>query len=62
MVTTLVDLRAAFDSVDKEILKRRLEEVGISRRLRKKMIKIYEETRYIKRVEQEYGKRFWAET
>lgn len=44
-----VDLKAAFDSVDRGILARSLEERGVSERLRARIIEIYEETRSVVR-------------
>jgi len=61
MVVALVDLKAAFNSVDRRILGRRLEEEKVSRRLRERIMEIYEETGYRVRIEGKYGKRFWTE-
>lgn len=40
IVTALVDLRVEFDSVDRKIMKKRLEEVGVSKRLRERFITV----------------------
>lgn len=40
IVTALVDLRVDFDSVDRKIMKKRLEEVGVSKRLRERIITV----------------------
>jgi len=51
-VATLVDLRTAFDSVDRGILERSLEERGVSEGLRERIREVYEETRsVVKRLE-----------
>ena len=60
VVATLVDLRAAFDSVDRKILRRRLEEVGVGEKLRERIVEIYRETRNVVKVEGKYGKRCWT--
>jgi len=41
-MVALVDLKAAFDSVDRRILGRRLEEEKVSRKLRERIMEIYE--------------------
>lgn len=45
VVAALVDLKAAFDSVDREVLTRKLREEKVSGRLRERVMEIYEETR-----------------
>lgn len=57
IVATLVDLRAAFDSVDRRIMEKKLEEEGMSRNLRKRIIEIYKETKSVK-INKDYGKNF----
>lgn len=37
IVAALIDLRAAFDSVDKRIMEKKFEEGGMSRNLRKRL-------------------------
>lgn len=60
IVEALVDLlRTAFDSVNRRIMGKRLEE-GMSRRLREKIMEIYEETRSVVKIDRSYGKRFWT--
>jgi len=61
IVATFVDLRAAFDSVDRGVLGRSLEERGVSARLRRRIMEIYEETRSVVRIGGRVGKRFWTE-
>lgn len=56
----MIDLKAAFDSVDREVLARRLREEEVSCRLRERIMEIYEETRSVVRVEGKLGKRFWT--
>lgn len=60
IVAALVDFKAAFDSVDREILKKRLEEGGVSSRLRRRIMEIYEETKSVVRVKGRYGKKIWT--
>lgn len=57
IVAALVNLRAAFDSVDRKIMGRKLEEDGISRNLRKRIMEIYKETKSVK-INGDYGKSF----
>lgn len=61
IVVTFVDLKTAFDSVDRGVLGRSLEERGASVRLRERIMKIYEETRSVVRVGDRVGKKFWTE-
>jgi len=49
VVATFVDLKTAFDSVDREILKKSLEERGVSEGLRR-IREVYEETRNVVKV------------
>ena len=52
VVAILVDLRASrFNSVDREISGRRLEEVGVGEKLRERIVEIYRETRNVVKVE-----------
>lgn len=53
----MVDLKAEIDSVDRESLKQRLEEGGVSSRLRKRILEIYEKTKSVVRIKVKYGKR-----
>lgn len=59
IVAALVDLRAAFDSVDRRIMGKRLKE-GVSRRLRERIMEIYEETRSVVKIDRSYGEKFWT--
>lgn len=56
----LVDLKAVFDTVDRGNLKKRLEEERVNRRLRRRILKIYEKTKSVVRIKGRYGKRFWT--
>lgn len=48
VVAAMIDLRAAFDSMDRRIMGRRLEEEeGVSRNLRERILEIYEETKIV---------------
>jgi len=60
IVATFVDLRTAFDSVDRWVLGRSLEERGVSARLRRRIMEIYEDTRSVVRIGGRVGKRFWT--
>lgn len=60
IVAALIDLKAAFDSVDRRIMRRRLEEGGVSGNLRERIMEIYEETKCVVRTNGEYGKEFWT--
>ena len=55
----MIDLKAAFDWVDRGVIKRRLEEEGISKRLRERIEEIYRETSNIVKVKGIMGERFW---
>jgi len=61
VVAALVDLKAAFDTVDRRILGKRMEEEGVSKRLRERIEEIYKETGCRVRVGENYGRRFWTE-
>lgn len=52
-------MKAAFDTVNREILAKSLEKRGVSKRLRERILEIYEETRSVARVEEKVGRRFW---
>lgn len=55
VITALVDLRAAFDSVDRRVLGISLRRVGVSKRLRERIMEIYQETRSVVRVGKIWG-------
>lgn len=56
IVAKFINLKAAFDSVDRRVLGRSLER-GVSKRLREKIMEIYEKTRSVVRVGEIMGKR-----
>ena len=60
MVALFIDLKAAFDSVDREVLWRAMEERGVSEDLRRRIEEIYAETRSRVRVGGEEGESFWT--
>ena len=60
MVALFIDLKAAFDSVDREVLWRAMEERGVSEDLRRRIEEIYTETRSRVRVGGEEGENFWT--
>lgn len=60
VVAALVDLKAAINSVDREVLARRLREEKVSRRLRERIMEIYKETRSVVKVGGKWGKIFWT--
>ena len=61
VIAVMVDLKAAFDSVDRGVMRKRLKEEGISKRLRDRIGEIYEETRSVVRVGESCGEKFWTE-
>lgn len=44
MLAFFVDFRAVFDSIDRKLLWKMLEERGVSQELRERIKKVYEET------------------
>lgn len=60
VVAALVDLKAAINSVDREVLARRLREEKVSGRLRERIMEIYKETRSVVKVSGKWGKRCWT--
>lgn len=55
-----VDLKAAFDWVDREKLKKRLERIGTSVRLRRRIMETYKETRCRVKVDNRKSEEFWT--
>ena len=55
-----VDLRAAFDSVDRRLLLRALEKRGVTKGLRERVEKVYRKTISRVKVGQETGEAFWT--
>ncbi|XP_077272062.1 uncharacterized protein LOC143902767 [Temnothorax americanus] len=60
LVATFIDLKAAFDSVDREILWKVMEKNGISKRLRDRIKELYKETKSVIRCNGEKGPCFWT--
>jgi len=61
VIATFVDLKAAFDSVDRGILEKSLGERGICEGLRRRIREIYGETKNVVKVGNKMGKKFWTE-
>lgn len=58
-MATLMDLRATFNSMTEEqILGKRLEKEGISKRMREMIIEIHDETRNVMKVREEHREKF----
>lgn len=60
MITVFVDLKAAFDSIDREILIRAMRERGVGEKLVKRVDEMLRETRSRVRVGERVGKEFWT--
>ena len=60
MTAVFVDLKAAFDSIDREILVRAMRERGVGEGLVKRVEEILRETRSRVRVGERVGKEFWT--
>lgn len=60
--TFFVDLKAAFDNVDRVKLRRMMRKIGIrgKGRLRKKIMEMYKQTKNIVRVGERKSEEFWA--
>lgn len=56
VIAAFIDLKAVFDLMDRE--RQDVKEVGISKRLRERIMEKYEETRSVIRIGESYGKRF----
>jgi len=61
LVALFVDLKAAFDSVDRGVLIEAMRERGIREGLVKKVEEVMRETRNRVRVGREMGSSFWTE-
>ena len=57
---SFVDLKAAFDTVDRELLWEIMEKVGISKYIIERIKEIYQETRVRVRVEGDFSEEFWT--
>lgn len=60
VVATFVDLKVAFDSVDREVLMESMKERGIREELRKRIEEVYRETKSRVRVGEKVGENFWT--
>jgi len=60
LVACFVDLKAAFDSVDREVLGRALREQGVRKRLVERCVDVLRETRNRVRVGGEVSEVFWT--
>lgn len=60
LIALFIDFKAAFDSVDREVLMRALEERGIKKGLTDRVEEILRETKSRVRVGREVGESFWT--
>lgn len=60
VVTAFIDLKAAFDSVDREVLMEAMEIRRVREGLRRRIEEVYRETRSKVRVGKEEGESFWT--
>lgn len=60
-MATFVDLKAAFDSLDREVLMEAMRERGVRKGLRNRIEEVYRETRNRVKVGGKIGKNFWQE-
>lgn len=60
MAALFIDLKAAFNSVDRKILVKTMRERGIRERLIVRIEKMLRETRSRLRIREEVGKNFWT--
>lgn len=58
--TFFTDLKAAFNKIDREILRNRLREIKIRRKLRRKIEEIYKETKNVIKIGEERSETFWT--
>lgn len=61
VIAVFVDLKAAFDSIDRGVLWREMENRGVSEGIRKRVKEIYKETKSRVRIGSEEGEDFWTE-
>lgn len=54
------DLKAAFDRIDRKILRERMEKIGISNKLKKRIMETYKETKNVIKVGEKYTEGFWT--
>lgn len=60
IVAFFVDLKAAFDSVERQGVWKAMESRGVSGKLRKRIRELYEETSCKVRIGEEYSEKFWT--
>ncbi|XP_020298257.1 uncharacterized protein LOC109862594 [Pseudomyrmex gracilis] len=60
LMAFFVDLRSAFDMVDKGVLTRTMNERGVRKELVEKCMELYKETRIRVRKGEKVGKKFWV--
>lgn len=60
LVSMFIDLKVAFDSVDREVLMRTIRGRGVRKELVVRVREIYAETRNRVRVGGEMGEKFWT--
>jgi len=60
MTALFVDLRAAFDSVDRETVIRAMKDRGIREGLVRRVIEVMKETRSRVRISERTGEEFWT--
>lgn len=54
------DLKAAFDRVDRVVLKKRMKKIGISKKLSKRIMETYKETKNVVKIGEKYTEEFWT--
>lgn len=60
LVALFVDIKAAFDSVDREILIGIMKEMGVRERLTERVEQVVRETRSRVRIGKDVGESFWT--
>lgn len=51
-------MKAAFERVDRKILRERMEEIGVSNKLKERIMEMYKETKNMIKVGKKYTKVF----
>lgn len=60
MLLFFVDFKAAFDSIDRKLLWKTLEERGVSQELKERKKEVYEESICKMRAKEKIGREFWT--
>ena len=60
LIACFIDLKAAFDKVDRRALMDRLKEMEVKRNLRRRITEIYRETGNMVKIEEERTEEFWT--